>query len=185
MAFLIDLWLPILVSAVAVWVASALAWTALGHHKKDMQELTPQAEEELKQVLSRHGVTPGVYGYPNFNSFKGKSKEEVAAMMTRPMGILRVWRGMGMAGPMVFGFVWSLIIGVLIAYIGHPVLPKGTEFAKVMQVLGTAGVLAYAFGGVVNDVWFQESKRAMVLCFIDGVVYGLITGAIFAWLWPK
>jgi hypothetical protein len=83
------------------------------------------------------------------------------------------------------------ITSVLIAYLGWNALPHGTAlgearpgFAKVMQVLGTAGVLAYCVAGLPNDIWFQRSAREIVMCLIDGIVFGLLTGAVFAWLWP-
>jgi hypothetical protein len=186
MEFLTHLWLPILVSAAAVWVASALAWMLIGHHKNDMKKLDPGARQALMDLIKSRAVAPGVYGFPDFGDCKGMTEEQKKEMMNNPMGILRVWGRMGMAGPMIFGFVWSLIIGVLLAYMGHAAMGHEKQaFAKVFQVMGTAGVLAYAFGGVVSNVWFQESRRAMVMCFIDGVVYGLITGAIFAWLWGR
>ncbi len=59
------------------------------------------------------------------------------------------------------------------------------DFAKVMQVLGTAGILAYCFASLPNDIWFQKSGREVLMNLIDGVIFGLITGAVFGWLWPK
>jgi hypothetical protein len=37
---------------------------------------------------------------------------------------------------------------------------------------------------IPNAVWFGSYKRTIVANFIDGIVYGLITGAIFAWRCP-
>lgn len=185
MEMLTALWIPILISAVAVWITSAIAWMALGHHNKDFKSLPTEAERELKAWVKKHNVESGVYGYPNFHESKNRPKEEMAALMKEPMGMLRVWALKGMAKPMIYGFLFMIFICVLIGYLGYVALPRGTEFMQVFRVLGTAGVLAHCCGGVIGNMWFQESKRAMVLNFIDGVVYGLITGAVFAWLWPK
>lgn len=184
MDFITQLWIPILVSAAAVWVASAVAWMAIQHHNKDMQTL-PDEKGYIAAIKSM-GIKPGVYGYPNMQSCKGMSAEDKKRMMTEPMGILRVWKVDGsMGGPMIATFVVQLVVSLLIAYLGWEALGPGRSFEKVFQVLGTAGILAYCFGGVCGSIWFQESRRAMVLNFIDGVVYGLVTGAVFAWLWPK
>lgn len=185
MDFLTQLWLPIVASAVAVWFISALGWMLINHHSKDMKPLSPAAEEELKGLIVRHGVAPGAYGFPDFQSFKGKSKEEQAALSKKPMGLLRVWKDMGMGRNMALTVVVNLVIGVLIAYLGWEAMGRGASFVKVMQVLGTAGVLAHCFGGMTQNIWYQESRRNMVMCFIDGVIYGMATGAIFAWLWPR
>lgn len=178
MAFIIDLWLPIVASGVAVWFASALGWMLLNHHAKDLKTLAPDAESAMVALLKSHAVAPGVYGYPDFKTMKKTPPQG-------PIGLLRVWAPLNMAKPMLFSVAWFLLTAAVMAYLGHAALPKGAEFAKVMQVMGTAGVLGFAFGGVVCDVWFQNARRAMILNFVDGIVYGLIAGAIFAWLWPK
>lgn len=183
MEFITYLWMPILASAAAVWVVSALAWMAINHHNKDM-DLLPDERGFIAAVKSM-GIRPGVYGYPNMQSCKGMTDEQKKQMMAEPMGILRVWRPMSMAAPMVATLVVYLVIGVIIAYLGWESLGAGRSFQKVWQITGTAGILAYCFGGICGNIWFQESRRAMVLNFIDGIVYGVLTGAIFAWLWPK
>lgn len=184
MDFITHLWLPILLSGAAVWIISALGWMVIGHHNKDMQTLPN--EQAFIDSLKAMNVKPGVYGYPNFHDCKKMTKEERMAKMTQqPMGILRVWNPAGMGLNMLYTFFIYLIIGVFVAYIGHATLKPGEPFTKVFQVLGHVGVMAYCFGTLAGDLWYQESRRAMLTKFIDGVVYGLATGAIFAALWPK
>jgi hypothetical protein len=186
MDFLTHLWMPIVLSAVAVWIVSAIGWMAIGHHNKDMAKMPN--EKGFVDALKSLGIGPGVYGFPDWAECKkAKTPEEKAKVMQGPMGILRVWRPIGMGGNMVVTFVIHLVIGVFIAYLGWEALahgPAGPNFQKVFQVLGTAGILAYCFGGMCGNIWYQESRRAMVLNFIDGVIYGLVTGAIFAYFWP-
>ena len=52
------------------------------------------------------------------------------------------------------------------------------------KMAGTAGILAYCFSFIPNALWFGAYKRTIVAGVIDGGVYGLITGAVFGWLWP-
>ena len=186
MEFIIAHWMPILASAAAVWVASAIAWMAINHHADDMKSLTPDAESKLSNLVKAHNIAPGVYGYPDFKKCKGQSPEERKAAMKEPMGILRVWKPINMSRPMILSFLFYIFIGVLIAYLGTAAgIPAVGPFSHAFRVFGTAGVLAHACGGVVCNMWFQESRRAMILNFVDGVVYGLITGAVFAALWSK
>jgi hypothetical protein len=99
---------------------------------------------------------------------------------------------------MIWTFVVFLVVSTIIAYlawaslghvakitVGSASLGDGLSFGKIFQVVGAAGILAYCFASFPNDIWFQKSRRAMLMNFIDGVAFGLITGAIFAWLWPK
>jgi hypothetical protein len=96
-----------------------------------------------------------------------------------------------MGRSMLLTLLVMLVASTLIGYLGWHALPHGAdagearpEFGKSMQVLGTAGILAYCIAGLPNDIWFQRSRREIATCLIDGVVFGLLTGAVFAWLWP-
>ena len=35
-----------------------------------------------------------------------------------------------------------------------------------------------------DAVWYKPPRRAVLNAMLDGVIYGLATGAIFAWMWP-
>ena len=89
-----------------------------------------------------------------------------------------------MGGKLAATFIVYLVVSTLIAYLASVALPKTAEFAKVFQVVGTAGILAYSFSFIPNAIWFGAYRRTIVASIIDGIVYGAITGAIFAWRWP-
>lgn len=193
MDFLSHLWFPIVTSAVAVWIASALAWMLVGHHKGEWKQVPN--EDEFIATIRRLGIPPGSYGFPEFRRLEGMSKEEKRGkweeMQKSPIGLLRVWGPIRMGRSMLLTFVVLLVTSVLIGYLGWNALPHGTalgesrpEFTKTMQITGTAGILAYCVAGLPNDIWFQRSRREIAACLLDGVVFGLITGAVFAWLWP-
>ena len=52
----------------------------------------------------------------------------------------------------------------------------------VWRFVGTAAILTYSCSAIPNDIWF---KRPSVTNVVDGIVYGLVCGLIFASLWPK
>lgn len=188
MEFLTHLWLPIAASAAAVWIASFLAWMLIGHHKRDWRELPD--ESAFLGAIKQLGIPAGNYGFPEFRRCEGLTKEQKKVkweqMQKEPMGLLRVWGPISMGRNMVLTLLVYAAASTLIAYLGWNALPHhGAAFAQVMQVLGTAGVLAYCFASLPNDIWFQKSGREVLMNLIDGVVFGLITGAVFGWLWPK
>lgn len=192
MDFLTQLWLPILVAGVVVWIASAIAWMAIGHHTKDRDPIPDGREQELMDAVTRLNIPPGSYGFPDFFQCKDKNipaAERKQAMKElynrRPQGLLRVWAPINMGRNMALTFLFYLVSSTVIAYLAWAALPHGATFAKVFQVVGTAAILAYCFAGFPGDLWFQEKRRAMVMNLIDGVIFGLITAAIFAWLWPR
>ncbi len=184
MELLIPLWLPILLSAGAVWIVSAIAWMALPHHKQDFIGLPD--EDGFMDYIRRSGIKPGNYVFPDFRGREAmKSEKTQKALKEGPVGHLSVWQTpVTMGGKMVATFIVYLVVSTLIAYLTRVALPGAAPFAKVFQVAATAGILAYCFSFIPNDVWFGSYKRTIVATFIDGIVYGLITGAIFAWRWP-
>jgi len=198
MEFLTHLWLPILLSGVFVWIASAIAWMAIGHHKKDRDAVPGGRERELMDTIERLKIGPGNYGFPDFCQHDALPRKErteaLKALYDRhPQGLLRVWAPVNMGANMALTFAFYLVTSVVIGYLGWAALPhgagaegvSGASFGQVFRVLGTAGVLAYCFASFPNDLWFQKKRRAMAMDLLDGVVFGLITGAVFAWLWPR
>ena len=56
------LWMPILVSAVLVFVASFLAWVVSPHHKSDWKKLPD--EEAVRTAMNKEKLEPGQYLVP-------------------------------------------------------------------------------------------------------------------------
>ena len=56
------LWLPCVVSAITVFVASALAHMVLKYHKADYRGLPD--EEAFAEPMRKMGLTPGLYVHP-------------------------------------------------------------------------------------------------------------------------
>ena len=68
-----DLWLPIVVSGVALFFASWAAWMVLPHHKGDWKGLPN--EQAVMDTLKNSGVQPGQYNFPHCaSSATGRTK---------------------------------------------------------------------------------------------------------------
>lgn len=187
MELLLPLWLPILLSAAAVWVISAVVWMALPHHKRDYIGLPGSpGEDAFMDYLRKSGIPPGNYSFPDCHAPGAmKSEKTQKAWKEGPVGHLSVWKTpLTMADKMVATFVVYLVVSTLIAYLTRVAIPGEAPFARVFQVAATAGILAYCFSFIPNNIWWGSYKRTIIASFIDGIVYGCITGAIFAWRWP-
>ncbi len=184
MEFLTALWLPILLSAAAIWIVSIILSMALPHHQRDFIALPD--EDDFMDYLRRSDIQPGNYVFPDFRKREAMKSEKVQkALKEGPVGHLSVWRTpLTMGGTMAATFVVYLAVSTLIAYLTRVALPGAAPFARVFQVATTAGILAYCFSFIPNALWFGAYKRTIVATFIDGILYGAITGVIFAWHWP-
>jgi hypothetical protein len=185
MDMLLQLWLPILLAAAAVWFWNFLSWSILSIHRNDFAGLPD--EDAVMTSLRGMSIAPGTYVFPRAASnAECKSPEFQAKWKAGPAGLLSLWPSESkMGGKMIASFAVCLLVSLLVGYLGAAALDKGTGFAKAMQVLGTAGVLAYTMGGLCQAIWFNATRSAKFAMVIDGLVAGLATGAIFAALWPK
>ena len=107
---ILDLWLPILVSAAACWVMSAIIWTLLKHHTSDYRQTAD--EEAVRAALK--GNTPGFYLLPYCTNpgdlkdpeIKKKYEDGPLAYITMlPNGIP------GMGGRLVGQFLFFILVG--------------------------------------------------------------------------
>src|SRR2546422_8764511 len=116
MTALSALWLPILVSAVAVFVGSPLFHMPRRWHKTDYPRFTN--EDRVLDALRPMGIPPGDYMMPRPASsaemrspeFKEKMKRGPAVMMT----VFPPWTG-SMASNLSQWFVYCIIVSVFAA----------------------------------------------------------------------
>jgi hypothetical protein len=184
MDFLISLWIPILLAAVAVFVVSFVCWMVLPLHKHDF---TPMADDgPLRSAVRGVGLKPGRYMFPFArDAASRKSKEFMAKYEEGPTGIITIFRPMNMGVNMLLTFAVFLAATFLIGYLLSITLQRGNDFWRVFQVATTIGVLTYSFSQVPYQIWYQATRANKIACFVEGVVYGITTGLVFALLWPK
>ncbi len=185
MEFLTALWLPILLSAVAIFVISSLIHMVFGYHAGDYAKLPN--EDEVLGAMRDKGVAPGEYVFPRCESMKDMGSEEMIAKMNLgPNGWLTVMP----PGPWAVGkslgqwFIYCVIIGALVAYLMHFMIPAGADFQTVMRGTSTAAFLAYAGATPSDSIWKAQGWSTTLKFLFDGLLYSLATGAIFAAMWP-
>ncbi|MBO6512724.1 MAG: hypothetical protein JJ974_02015 [Phycisphaerales bacterium] len=183
MVGLADLWIPILVSSVAVFMVSAFIWMALPIHTPDIKSLDD--EESFDQAIRPLNIKPGLYMFPGCHGKDLKSDEFKARWKAGPWGLITIQSGPANFGANLFKcFVSYLIISAICAYLAGIGLAPGADYMDVFRVVGTAGILGYCMGGLANDFFLAKPNRFIVTSLIDGVVFALVTAGIFAWLWP-
>ncbi len=185
MISLTELWLPILLSAVFVFVASSIFHMVLPIHKNDCKKLA--GEETVLEAMRNQGVVPGSYAFPCPESMKEMGSPEMTERYNRgPVGFITVMPN----GPPAIGksliqwFLFSLVVGVFVAYVGAVAISTGASFAAVFRVTTTVAILGYAATSVPESIWKGQSWGVTLKFIFDGIVYGLVTGATFGWLWP-
>jgi hypothetical protein len=185
MASLTALWLPILLSAVIVFVASSLIHMVLPFHRNDYRQL-PE-EDTLLAALRSAGLRRGLYMFPYCTHKDMKSPAVQEKFKQGPVGMLTVFPSGPAAMPKFLGmwFAYCLLIGLFVAYLTGRTVPFGAHYRVVFRVVGTAAFLAYGLGSLVNGIWKGQPWSIVLKESFDGLIYSLLTAGTFGWLWPR
>ena len=180
------LWLPILLSAVIVFVASSIIHMLLPIHKNDYRKL-PE-EEKVLDALRSAGVTPGrSYIFPYCTHKDMKAPEMVEKFKRGPIGMLTLRPNGTPAMGKFLGqwFVYCIVVGIFVAYLTGRTRPAGTPYLEVFRVAGASGFLAYSGALIQDAIWKGEDWGVTIKYVIDGFIFALLTAGTFGWLWPK
>jgi hypothetical protein len=167
MSALCALWLPILLSTVAVYLVSSIIHMATPWHKGDYRGVADQ--ESFLAALRPFALTPGDYMAPRPASMADMRSPEykrlhqlgpVLFFTVRPSGVMRI-------GPQLVQWVlYSLVISLFAAYIAVTTLPAGSALVQ-------------------QSIWYGRSWSMTIRTMLDGLLYALLTAGLFGWLWPR
>lgn len=176
---------PILLSAVLVFTASALIWMVMPHHKNDWKALPN--EDAVRAALNAQKPAAGQYMIPaggmqaqNDPAFMKKFNEGPVALLTmKPYGTT-----MSMGPMLIQSFLYYVTVSVVVAYLASRTIPHGTAYLHVFRAVGTMSWLAYAFAVIPDSIWFGKPWSSAIKHLVDGLIFALLTAGTFAWRWP-
>ncbi len=180
-----SLWLPILLSAVFVFIVSSIIHMLLPYHRSDFKKLP--AENDVMDALGRFNIPPGDYVMPYAGSPKAMQSEEYKGKRNKgPVAVMTVVKSgeQSMAGDLALWFLYSIVVGIFAAYIAGRALEPGAHYLAVFRFAGASAFLGYALALMQNSIWYKRSWSATVKSMFDGLVYALVTAGTFGWLWP-
>ncbi|MDQ2985890.1 MAG: hypothetical protein M3R13_04110 [Armatimonadota bacterium] len=180
MEFLSDLWMPILVSAVFVWIASFLMHMVLPFHKGDWKGLPD--ENRVAEALS--GIPAGNYMLPHGTMADMKDPAFQERQRRGPNGTITIWDGMvNMGKNLVLTLLSYILIGVFVAYVcWHAFAGDTPEYLDVFRIAGTVAFMAHGLAYIPHVIWYRHVRLWPEL--LDAAIYGMVTAGTFGWLWP-
>ncbi len=186
MVDIVSLWLPILVSAVFVFILSSIIHMVFGYHAGDWKK-TPD-ENAFGDAIRKLNIPPGQYMYPCAGSMKEMNTPEFQEKVkTGPGLIMTIWPGgrTSMAGNLIQWFVYSVIIGIFAAYVAGRALGPEEHYLAVFRFVGVTAFCCYAIAGWQEVIWYKRSLGMALRNTFDGLLYALVTAGTFGWLWPR
>jgi hypothetical protein len=177
---------PILLSAVAVFLVSFLVHMVLRYHRNDFRALPN--EDAAMNALRPLNIPPGEYVMP----YAGDP-----ALMKDPAYIQKYERGpvafftifpqgkLTMGPQLAQWFVYSVIVSYFAAYIASRALPPNAEYIDVFRFAGATAFFCYTVAGWQASIWYRREWSTTLKNTFDGLLYALVTAGVFGWLWPR
>ncbi|MBD3867972.1 MAG: hypothetical protein IFK94_07600 [Acidobacteria bacterium] len=185
MVTLFELWLPILVSAVFVFIASSIIHMALPIHKNDYDKLPD--EDRLLSAMRDAKVGRGDYFFP-FACHKDLNSEETKKKFSLgPVGFITV-RPNGppaMGKALVQWFLLTIFMGVLVGYVTGVTCGPGTDYLRIFRISGAVAFIGYVASVPSESIWKGTKWSSTFKMMFDGAIYALVTAGVFGWLWPS
>lgn len=178
--------IPIVVSAVIVFVASSIIHMVLPYHRTDLRK--PPKEDELLEALRRLNFPPGDYAAPHAGSPAAmKQPGFIEKMKKGPIVFMTIAPGSppSMAASLVLWFFYSVVVSSFAAYIAGRAVGPGADYLTVFQFAGSTAFMGYSLALLQNSIWYKRNWGMTLKSMFDGLVYGLLTAGTFGWLWPR
>ena len=180
------LWLPTLLSALIVVIASSIIHMASPWHRSDYPKVPN--EDKAREALRTLAIPPGDYMIPRPSSRADLRSAEFAAKINDgPVMVLTVLPN----GPMSMGrnlglwFLYCGAVSVFAAYIAGRALMPGADYLEVFRFAGATAFIGYAVALWQMSIWYRRSWLTTLKATIDGLIYACLTGGMMGWLWPR
>ena len=182
---LLQLWLPILLSGIFCWFASALIHMLIKYHNSDYKKLSN--EDQVADVIRDGNATPGFYHLPYCVDMKQMNDEAMKKKFVKgPIALISVFEnGMPPMGKLLsLQLLYFIIACILIAYVATLSLSPAADFMVVFRLLIVISFLTFGYAVIPNSIWFGHPWSNSIRYLIDAVIYAAVVAATFAWLWP-
>ena len=183
---LTSLWVPILLSAVMVFVASSISHMVLRFHRKDYRKVP--AEDDVMDALRRFGIPPGDYMLPCPETPERMRSPEFADKMKKgPVAMVTVMESgvPSMGKSLALWFVYCVVVGVFAAYVAGRAVGPGAAYLDVFRFAGTTAFAGYGLALWQNTIWYKRAWSTTLRSNVDSLVYALLTAGTLGWLWPR
>jgi hypothetical protein len=183
---LLTLWLPILLSAVVVFVISSLVHMVFKWHAPDYSKLSN--EDTVRDAIRAGNPAPGLYVMPHCAEMKDMASEAmqkkyregpVGHFTLAPTGMPKMGKYLGL------WFLWSVVIAAVAAYLASRLIGWDHAQARAAaKLVGAVTFIAYGFGTVQESIWMMRPCSSSMKYLLDAALYAIGSALVFLWLWP-
>ena len=180
-----SLWIPVIVSAVFVFVASSILHMVLKYHRADYKPLPN--EDAVREALGKGKPAPGLYFTPYCADMKQMGQPEMKAKFEKgPVAMIAVAPSgrPAMGKRLLLWFMFSVLVSFVTAYVARHTLHPGEDGMLVMRMTSTIAFAAYGLSNVSDSIWKGQPWGNTARGLLDGLIYAFLTGLAFRLFWP-
>ena len=180
-----SLWLPILASAALVFVVSSVIHMVLTYHKADMGPLPD--EGAVAEALRPLDIPPGDYVIPYAADSKTLgSAAYIEKMNSGPVAFLTVLpnQPLGIGRSLSLWFGYCVVVGMFAGYVAGLALGPGAQYGAVFRIVSVVAFAGHSLAILHSSIWWYRSWSYTLKTMFDGLIFALLTGGTFGWLWP-
>jgi hypothetical protein len=133
-------------------------------------------------------LAPGDYAVPNPRLPGGGRNPEFIPKFERGpsfhMTVMDPGR-MNMGRYMGTWFLFTLLISAIAGWVTGSIVASGGNPRAVFHFSAIITACSYGFGAWPLSIWYHRKWSTAFKGTFDAILYGLATGAVFMWMWPK
>jgi len=182
----LSLLLPILLASVAVFIVSLIIHMAMPWHKSDYGNV-PNDDDAIAAIRSLN-LAPDDYAVPNPRlPGGGKNPNFIPNFERGPSFHMTVMNPgkMNMGKYMGTWFLFTLLISAIAGWVTGSIVAPGGNTRAVFHFSAIITACSYGFGAWPLSIWYHRKWSTAFKGTFDAILYGLATGAVFMWMWPK
>src|SRR3990167_4557638 len=168
MSELPQLWLPILATAIFVFIASSLIHMVFKWHNSDYRKI--DKEDDVRAVVRASALNPGQYHFPHCNDMKDMQEPaQQQKYRDGPIGILTIIpNGMPNMGKMLgLWFVLNLLVAALAACLAVQSFTLQGNSNQAGHLVGITTFMAYSVGSISNAIWMGKTWSSVGKDLLD------------------
>ncbi len=185
MSAIASLWMPILATAVLIFIASSLIHMVFKWHNSDYKKLAN--EDDVRAAIRAGSPEPGQYVLPHCTDMKAMGSEEMMKKFTEgPVAFMSIRKsGPPNMGPCLMQwFIYSVAIAAICGCVAAGAVGFGARAHEGGHVVGMMSFLAYVGGSVQMGIWMGKPWGSVAKDALDGLIYAVISAVTFMYMWP-
>ena len=185
MSTISQLWLPILVTAALIFVASSLIHMVFKWHNSSYQGFAN--EDAVRAAIGASAPLPGQYILPHCLDMKAMQSDAMQRKFIEGPIAFVTLRKNGpptMGSSLAFWFLYCVVIAAIAGAIAAYAFGMNASPNRTGHIVGAVCLLAFSGGSIQQGIWMGKPWNSVAKEVLDGFIYACIAAATFTWLWP-